>query len=52
MASARTALMGSACETTTTVWPGWRAARERTVPTTRAYISCMDSPPGNRKPLG
>src|SRR5213596_68461 len=51
MAWATTALIGSACDTTTTE-AGWRSTTRASAPTIRVCISTNDSPPGKRKPLG
>src|SRR5262249_19959133 len=52
MGWATAALMGSACDTATTILPVWRATMRARAPVTRACISVNDSPPGKRKPLG
>src|SRR5213076_3080637 len=52
MAWATTALIGSACDTTTTTEAGWRSTTRASAPTIRVCISTNDSPPGKRKPLG
>ena len=52
MAWATAALIGSAWDTATTVWPGWAARSRSTAPQMRVCISVNDSPPGKRKPLG
>src|SRR5437773_964997 len=49
---ATAALIGSACDTTTTTAPGWRSPTRASAPTIRVCISTNDSPPGKRKPLG
>ncbi len=51
-AAATMALIGSACETATIVWPGCSATRPSTASIDRTDISANDSPPGNRNPPG
>ena len=51
-ACATAALIGSACETATTILPAWRATMRAMAPVMRVCISVKDSPSGNRKPLG
>ena len=49
---ATAALMGSACETATTICPGCRATIRPSTEVMRVCISGNDSPPGKRKVLG
>ena len=51
-AAATIALMGSACDTATIVWPGCSATSPSTASMARTDISAKDSPPGKRNPLG
>ena len=52
MAWATAARIGSACDTATTVWPGWARRRRASVSTMRACMATNDSPPGKVNPLG
>ena len=52
MAWATAALIGSAWDTATTRWPGWRARSWARASVMRTCISPKDSPFGKRKPDG
>ena len=52
MAWATAALMGSACDTATTVCPACARRSRSIAPQMRVCISVKDSPPGKRNPLG